>query len=104
MEEKIISMLEQLYVEIKTVKEEQSNTNKRLDSLELAQSRTEEHLARIESKVGSIEEKHDYMEVQNANRHVELNGKIDSLSKDITVVEAVAGKNMLDIANIKLVK
>lgn len=83
MEEKIIDMFKQII--------------ERLDNIESDISDLKQGQVRIEIKL-------DNMEAQNANRHVVLNGKIDSLSKDITVVEAVAGKNMLDIAKIKLVK
>ncbi|GCD09020.1 hypothetical protein [Clostridium tagluense] len=34
----------------------------------------------------------------------ETNGKIDALSNDLTVVEAITGKNMTDIAHLKLIK
>ena len=34
----------------------------------------------------------------------ETNAKIDSLSNDLTVVEAIPGKNMTDIAHLKAVK
>lgn len=53
---------------------------------------------------GKIENKLDNIEALNANRHIEINGKLDELTTGLTVVEAVTGKNMADIANIKLVK
>jgi hypothetical protein len=34
----------------------------------------------------------------------ETNGKINALSNDLTVVEAITGKNMTDIAHLKLIK
>jgi len=92
-----MNMLEQLHIEVKDMKTD-------IRDLKEGQSRTEERLARIEDKVDSIENKLDNMEAQNANRHIEINGKLNDLSTGLTVVEAVIGKNMADIASIKLVK
>lgn len=99
-----MNMLEQLYVEVRGVKSEIKDVKSEIKDLKDGQARTEERLIRIESKTDSIENKLDNMEAQNANRHIEINGKLDDLSTDLTVVEAVTGKNMADIANIKLVK
>lgn len=125
MEEKIMDMLEQLYVGVKGIQSELSSTNKRLDNMEgdikalkkgqdhteidikalkQGQERTEIDIKTIKQGQERIENKLDNMEALNANRHVEINGKLNELSTSLTVVEAVAGKNMTDIANIKLVK
>jgi len=69
----------------------------RLDNIEADVKDLKQGQERIENKL-------DNMEALNANRHVEINGKLNELSTSLTVVEAVAGKNMTDIANLKLVK
>lgn len=104
MEEKIVNLLEQLYDEVKTI-------NKGLDNLEHGQADMQNDIKelkqgqeRTESKIDSIQNHLIELDSKNADRHVVISGKLDTLAKDITVVEAVAGKNMVDIANIKLVK
>ena len=41
------------------------------------------------------------LEVKNANQHLEIKSTLDSIKKDLATVEAVAGKNMADIAFLK---
>jgi hypothetical protein len=65
--------------------------------LKAGQHEANERLTRIDSKLDDLEPK-------NATRHTEILHKIDGLSKDLTLVEAVTGKNMADIATLKLVK
>lgn len=51
-----------------------------------------------------IENKLDDIEAHNATRHVEITTEIKGLKEDLTVVEAVTGKNMTDIAHLKSIK
>lgn len=104
MEEKIINMLEQLYIEVKGLKGEMSDikselkeTNKRLDNIENDAKVLKQGQERIETKL-------DNMEALNVNRHVELNGKVDFLSKDITFVEALAGEKYSGHSKFKVSK
>ena len=104
MEDKMMNMLEQLYIEVKTINKRLDNMDSDMKDLKQGQARTEERLIRIEAKVDTIDSKLDTVEVHNASRHVELNGKLEKLSKDVALIEAVTGKNMTDIAFIKAVK
>lgn len=54
-----------------------------------------------------IEEKLDIVHNQTARTCEDItlvNDKLDTISKDLNVVEAVTGKNMTDIAHLKAVK
>ncbi len=54
-----------------------------------------------------IEQKLDLVYDQTAKTCEDVtsvHNKLDNLSKDIIVIESVAGKNMTDIANLKLIK
>lgn len=51
-----------------------------------------------------IEAKLDDLEPKNATRHTEILNRIDTLSKDLVLVEAISSKNMSDIAHLKLIK
>lgn len=44
------------------------------------------------------------LDPKNANRHLQLNEKIDELRKDLNAVEIVTSKNWNDIAQLKAVK
>ncbi len=111
MEEKILDVLEKLYMEVKGINGRLDNVESDIRTLKQGQERIENKLDNVEVDVSQlkqgqvrIESKLDNMEAQNANRHIEIESKLQNMAKDITVVEAVAGKNMVDIANIKLVK
>lgn len=56
------------------------------------------------AKLDSLENKFDDLEPKNASRHIEIINRMDGLSKDLTVVEVVSGKNMTDIAYLKAIK
>jgi len=56
------------------------------------------------TKLDDLENKFDDLESKNAIRHTEMLNKIDNVSKEITLVEAISGKNLADIAHLKLVK
>jgi len=58
----------------------------------------------LKVEVNKISNKFDDAEAQNANRHLEITTKIDSLTKDLAVLEIVTGMNMMDIGNLKLSK
>lgn len=57
----------------------------RLDNIETDVKDLKQGQERIENKL-------DNMEVVNANRHVEINGRLNDISTNLTVVEAVTGK------------
>lgn len=88
---------QEMQVDIKGLKESQQEMQFDIKSLKQGQNETNERLTRIETKLDDFEPK-------NATRHTEILNKIDTLSKDLAVVEAVTGRNMTDIAILKLVK
>lgn len=83
--------------DVTELKKGQEDTNNHLKSID-------NHLDSLETKADEINEQLQYTESINANRHIEIIDKVNYLQKDLTVVEAVAGKNMMDIAHIKAVK
>ncbi len=72
--------------------------------LKEGQIETNKHLVILDTKVDAISNKLDDIEALNASRHTEITSNIINLSKDFTIVEAVTGKNMLDIAHLKAAK
>lgn len=111
MEEKIMNILEQLVGEVKTINKRLDNMDSDIKDLKQGQAYMQNDIKelkqgqeRTESKIDSIQKHLIELDSKNADRYVVINGKLDALAKDITVVEGVAGKNMVDIANIKLVK
>ena len=59
---------------------------------------------KLEDKIDFIDNKISELEPLNAKRHIEIACKIDRLTTDLNVVEAVSGKNLADIAILKSVK
>ena len=125
MEEKMMSMLEQLYIEVKSMKNDisdlkqgqtnmqsdikdlkqgQTNMQNNIKDLKQGQARAEERLTRIEAKVDTIDSKLDTVEAHNASRHVEIRDEIIDIKKNITAVEIVTAKNWNEIATLKAIK
>lgn len=111
MEEKIMNMLEQLYIEVKA-------TNKRLDSLggevkdlKAGQDNMQNDIKdlkqgqeRIEGKVDSIEKHLIELDSKNAERHLEFMSEIKDMRKDLAAVEIITSKNWNEIAHLKAIK
>ena len=104
MDEKLESLLMQIL-------ESQNKTNTRLDkidnrlnALETDVKSLQEGQGRIESKLDALDDKVGNFEPLNAKRHIEIADKIDKLSANLNVVEAVTSKNWNDIALLKIVK
>lgn len=92
--EKLYELMEKMYAEmqdmkkgIKELKDRQVNLKACLRDLKYGQIR--------------IEKKLDDIEVNNANRHLEMGDQIENLSRDINFVEIVSSKNLADIAYLK---
>lgn len=94
-----------------TNEEFQTLVIEKLTTMENKLSSVENKLSNMDNKLSSVENKLDSLKVQfqehefqDANRHIETIGEIESLKKDLTIVEAVSGKNMADIALLKAIK
>ncbi|WP_243109371.1 hypothetical protein [Anaerophilus nitritogenes] len=105
------NILQQILNEIKELKQNQIQTNERLDNmqsdikdLKQSQVKLEQGQAKLEQGQQEIKDHLTQLDTKNADSHREINHKIDNLSKDFTVVEAVTGKNMTDIAHLKSIK
>lgn len=90
MEDKVFELLSKMYSEMQ-------EGFKKIDKIELDVESLKEGQNEIKALILEIDPK-------NANRHVELNAKIDELRKDLNAVEIVTSKNWNDIANLKAVK
>ncbi|WP_053956024.1 hypothetical protein [Inediibacterium massiliense] len=104
-------ILQQILHELAELKQNQIQTNNRLDNMESdikdlkqGQAKLEQGQAKLEQGQQEIKDYLIQLDTKNADRHREINHKIDNLSKDLTVVEAVTGKNMTDIAHLKSIK
>ena len=81
-----------------------NETNERFDRLEGKVDKLEVRFDKIEEKVDIIQEQLSDFEAKTANNHIETISAINSLKDDLVTIEAVTGKNMSDIAHLKLVK
>lgn len=97
MDEKILELLEKIYIEVQETKSDIKILKTDVKSLQDGQTR-------IETKLDTLDDKITELEPLNAKRHIELNNKIDKLSMDLNIVEAISGKNLADIAILKAVK
>ena len=103
-EEKILRILEQMQGDIKSMQGEIKLVQTQLkghggilDSLKTA---SEFHKADTDKLSHQVEG----LACEMKAGFKEINAKIDGLSSDFTVVEAITGKNMTDIAHLKAVK
>lgn len=78
-----------------------TNLEQRFVNLEQRQTKLEQGQQEILLRLDKVNAKLDDLEVKNADNHVTLFKEIKNLRKDFTVLEAVAGKNLLDIAHLK---
>ncbi|SHJ53319.1 hypothetical protein SAMN02745248_00318 [Hathewaya proteolytica DSM 3090] len=87
-------MLEKVHTDVKTIAE--------------VQGAFSEQMERAKTRDGkSLDERLDIIELAITNSHnlvKNISDKIDDLSQDVILVEAVSGKNMKDIAHLKLIK
>lgn len=90
MEDKVFELLSKMYSEIQEGFE-------KIDKIE-------EHVEVLKEGQNEIKALILELDPKNANRHMELNAKIDELRKDLNAVEIVTSKNWNDIANLKAVK
>lgn len=86
------------------LKTELQPINKRLDSMDAKMDSMDKNIKEIKGMIEDIDPK-------NANRHLELNDKIDSIQSDVRFlkenlqkVEVVTGKNCIEIEYLKSVK
>lgn len=85
-EEKILNVLDNLSNKVDSIQSQVQENTQILKALEHSSQEHKALLDQLNHRVASVE------------------GKIDTISKDLTMVEAVAGKNMTDIAFLKGVK
>ena len=94
---KILDLLEKIYVEVQETKSDINILKTEVKSLHDGQTR-------IEIKLDNLDNKINELEPLNTKRHIEIGSKIDRLSTDLNVVEAISGKNLADIAMLKIAK
>ncbi|TCO78764.1 hypothetical protein [Marinisporobacter balticus] len=93
----ILEKLDSMDLEIKTI-------NHRLEKLEQGQAKLEQGQAKLEQGQQEIKDHLTQLDIKNADRHRNINHKIDNLSKDLSSVEIITSKNWNDIALLKAVK
>ncbi|MDK2809512.1 MAG: hypothetical protein PWR27_221, partial [Petroclostridium sp.] len=76
----------------------------RFDKMEQRFDTMENDIKEIKSDVRTIKEQIIDLEAKNANNHLEIKTQLDNLSKEISILQVVSGKNMADIAMLKAVK
>lgn len=108
-EDKILKMLEQMQTQLLELNSKVDNNhlelNSKIDNLHSElNSKINKNHTEVMTKLNILENKFDDLEPKNATRHIDMINRIDSLSSGLTIVEAISGKNMADIANLKLIK
>lgn len=112
------TILSQILDELKELKQGQQQTTQRLDKMDARLDKMDSRLDNLKNNVSLIkadvvEIKADVVEIKNqlnaleaknANNHLEIRSILDTVSRNISVLEAVSGKNMTDIALLKVVK
>ena len=81
-----MSMLEQLYIEVKDIKGDIRELRNDVKDMKQWQER-------MESKVDSIEQHLIELDSKNANRHIEIKDEVQDMKKNLTAVEIVTSKN-----------
>ncbi len=104
MEEKIMNMLEQLYLEVKGIKDEVKDLKEGQAIMQNDVKDLKQGQERIEGKVDSIEKHLIELDAKNAERHLEMVGEIDDMKKNLTAIEIITSKNWNEIAHLKAVK
>lgn len=104
MEDKLSELLSKIYSEMQ-------KGFKKIDKIEQDIEDLKQDVGGLKQDVGILKEGQKEIKVliseldpKNANRHVQLNEKIDELRKDLNAVEIVTSKNWNDIAQLKAVK
>lgn len=106
-EEKILHILGQMQGDIKQmqgdIKQLQADTKQMqgdISTLKDGQQRIENTLTIIYNQTARLTEYH----TETKAEFEKLNKKVDDISKDVNAVEYISGKNMADIANLKLAR
>jgi len=86
----VLVKLNELQTDMSGLKTDVSDLKTDVKDLKVGQEEIKDHLIQLDSK--------------NANRHLEINNNLENLARDLTTLESVAGKNLIDIALLKSVK
>ena len=82
---------------LKEILDKLSSMDSKIDNLEKGQKEIKESLSGFDNEYSTT--------MQDLSNKVDvIDNKIDQLSADIIAVEAITGKNMADIAHLKLIK
>lgn len=96
-DEKILKMLEKIQDDIDLIKTQQQEHGSMLSALKTSSEVHKAEVNNITIQVAKLSQ-----EVKSGFK--EVNQRIDNITKDLSVVEAVTGKNMTDIAHLKAAK
>ena len=109
--EKLFEFMEKIYSEMKDgfkdVKSDIIDIKSDITGMKSDLTRMNSDIQDLKAGQIRIEEKLDIIHDQTARTCEDvtlINSKLDTLSKDLNVVEVVTGKNMTDIAHLKAVK
>ncbi|QEK12634.1 hypothetical protein FQB35_10005 [Crassaminicella thermophila] len=97
-------LLQQILEKLNSIDARIANLEQGQAKLEQGQAKLEQGQAKLEQNQQKIKEHLIQLDTKNANNHIEIKTKIDKLSQDLTVIEAVSGKNLSDIAYLKSIK
>ena len=82
---------------LKEILDKLSSMDSKIDNLEKGQKEIKESLSGFDNEYSTT--------MQDLSNKVDvIDNKIDQLSADIIAIEAITGKNMADIAHLKLIK
>lgn len=94
----------QILQQLQELKEGQLRLESDVKDLKQGQSKLEAGQNSIETKIDKFQEQFNEHEVKDANRHIEIIGAISDIRTEVITLETISGKNLRDIAALKLAK
>jgi len=104
MEDKILELLKVVHEDVNNMKNDISSMKGDISVLKTDAASLQEGQTIIEAKLNKIDNTVTQLDPLNAQRHMEMTHKIDKLSNDLNFANVNIGKNISDIALLKLVK
>ena len=95
--EKISSISDEMSIikgEMKTLREGQTSIQNKLEGVE-------NRLGNVEGRLENVENRLEDMEVKNANRHLEIESKLETLMEDNKSVREILGGHEVDIRTLR---
>ena len=97
-------ILSQILNSLNELKQGQQDIKADVSSLKADVSSLKADVSSLKADVAIIKSQLSDLEVKNAENHLEIRGQLDKITKDLSFLEVVSGKNMAEIGMLKAVK